>query len=100
MQHNHEPNVVKFDDRDYQVTCVQCGETFEAARSDAAFCSPRCRLANHRAPKKRANQIEYMGQVGRQMRDVATQYSRSKDVYEAMVRLQSDIAKALAQFEE
>jgi hypothetical protein len=29
--------------------CDQCGETFEAGRSGARFCSTRCRVAAHRA---------------------------------------------------
>ena len=30
-------------------TCGHCGERFDATRSDARFCSPRCRVAAHRA---------------------------------------------------
>jgi hypothetical protein len=30
-------------------TCAQCGETFAPKRSDARFCSTRCRVAAHRA---------------------------------------------------
>ena len=32
-----------------QRACAQCGETFSPARSDARFCSTRCRVAAHRA---------------------------------------------------
>jgi endogenous inhibitor of DNA gyrase (YacG/DUF329 family) len=31
------------------VTCQQCGQGFLAKRSDARFCSPRCRTASHRS---------------------------------------------------
>jgi hypothetical protein len=31
------------------VVCERCGEKFEARRSDARFCSTRCRVAAHRA---------------------------------------------------
>jgi hypothetical protein len=28
--------------------CQHCGQMFQPARSDAKFCSTRCRVANHR----------------------------------------------------
>lgn len=31
------------------VTCAQCGEEFEAKRSTAKFCGPRCRQQSRRA---------------------------------------------------
>lgn len=30
------------------IVCNVCGNEFEAARSDARFCSPKCRVQNHR----------------------------------------------------
>jgi len=30
------------------IPCQQCGETFQAKRSDAKYCSTRCRVAAHR----------------------------------------------------
>jgi hypothetical protein len=35
-----------------QVACVHCGKPFTANRSDARFCSGRCRTAAHRAEKR------------------------------------------------
>ncbi len=35
----------------YELSCEWCGERFEAQRSTARFCSPRCRMAAHRAKK-------------------------------------------------
>jgi hypothetical protein len=32
-----------------QATCAVCGASFEARRSDAQFCSGKCRVAAHRA---------------------------------------------------
>jgi predicted nucleic acid-binding Zn ribbon protein len=34
-------------------TCVECGNNFEAARSDARFCSSACRQKAYRARKTR-----------------------------------------------
>jgi hypothetical protein len=36
-----------------QAMCAHCGEIFAAKRSDARFCSGRCRTATHRARSKR-----------------------------------------------
>lgn len=99
MNHNHEVDITKFDDRDYSVTCHQCGKTFEATRSDAAFCSARCRVRNSREPQKKANAIETLRYAGISANDIANRYPRSKDVFEAMLKLQKEIALALAKFE-
>lgn len=34
--------------------CAHCGVTFPATRSDAKYCSPRCRVAVHRANRSRS----------------------------------------------
>ena len=36
------------------ITCTCCGETFVPKRTDAKFCSPGCRLTQHRAEIKQA----------------------------------------------
>lgn len=33
------------------IICNVCGKDFEATRSDARFCSPRCRTESHRRQK-------------------------------------------------
>lgn len=100
MQHKHETWPLRLDDAGYTMKCAWCGNEFISTRFDAAFCSPKCRLANHRAPQKRANFIEYLSNVGNQVIDGAAMYSRSSDVYEAMLKIQRDVAAALSQFEE
>ncbi len=35
----------------HEIQCAQCGVTFEAARSDAQYCSDRCRVNAHRAQR-------------------------------------------------
>ena len=37
------------------LVCVRCGDTFTAKRSDAKYCSSRCRTATHRNGKLSAN---------------------------------------------
>lgn len=35
-------------DEVHNLSCVNCGKTFQAKRADALYCSPKCRVAHHR----------------------------------------------------
>jgi predicted nucleic acid-binding Zn ribbon protein len=35
----------------HEIQCAQCGETFDAVRSDARYCSDLCRVNSHRAQR-------------------------------------------------
>lgn len=99
MNHNHEVDSVKLDTRDYRVKCHQCGHEFEATRSDAAFCSARCRVACSREPARRASAIAGLKSSGSTARQIARKYRYSSDVYQAMLELRREIDAALATFE-
>ena len=51
--HQHYNDVARWARRDtperQPVVCGQCGQTFTPKRSDAQYCSGRCRVAAHRA---------------------------------------------------
>jgi protein-arginine kinase activator protein McsA len=89
----------KMDDRDYSVRCLQCGQTFEAKRSDATFCSARCRVSYSREPQKLLNAIEEMRSMGYRTRDISGKYSTNKQVYETLMHLQSQVRIALQNME-
>lgn len=89
----------KLDDRDYSVKCVQCGEYFEAKRSDASYCSPHCRKAAHYAPIKRQNALDELKQITRRLHDIRTQYPRDKEFFEAFVSLSRVAAYQAASYE-
>lgn len=95
----HDVWRVKHGDKDYQVECLDCGKTFEATRSDATFCSPRCRTHYHRAPQRLQNSIEELSGMGTQAFRMAQSYSRNRRVYEAMLKLRKDLDSALNIFE-
>lgn len=96
----HDVDRVKVDDRDYRCTCAQCGETFEARRSDASFCSSKCRVAFSREPKKLANAIESVDAFGRQVLAYSHKYSHNQRMFEAILELQKRVNTALANFEK
>lgn len=96
----HDTDRYKVGDADYSVKCVQCGELFEARRSDASFCSPNCRVAYSREPAKLNNAIAALEAMGLQLINMAQKYSRNQRVFEAMLVLRNRLNTALGQFEE
>ena len=65
---------LKMDARDYSITCHQCGDTFEATRSDASYCSARCRVRASREPQKRLNALEALEAMRVQINAMARKY--------------------------
>jgi hypothetical protein len=51
----------------FTCTCIQCGKPFQAKRSTAKFCSPKCRVAY-----KRAKDAKKEGQVKKLSKKVTT----------------------------
>lgn len=90
---------VKQGDRDYSVQCADCGNWFEATRSDASYCSPKCRKHAHRAPIRKRNAIIALQMAGRSALSTAVRYKKSDEVYQEMLKLQKQINAALALFE-
>lgn len=92
-------DVTKMDDRDYRCVCHQCGQRFEAVRSDATFCSARCRVAFSREPKKLENAIDSLTVFGQQVLQYGERYKRNERMYQAMLNLQRKVNAAVAAFE-
>ncbi len=76
---------------------LECGKSFTAARSDARFCSARCRQANHRRNKhpiarsagvggsrRRSTQIGSVTEVIRSQKDRIEQLTGIVDVGEVI----------------
>lgn len=42
----------------YHAKCAECGEDFQSSRTDAAFCSSKCRTRNHRAAANHSKRIQ------------------------------------------
>jgi len=79
--------------------CVVCHERFEAKRSDASICSPRCRKRLQRETEYWNNWIEGLDAWGEKLVSVAKTFRRSKRVYAAYLKLQRALQIAIEEFE-
>lgn len=86
-------------DADYRVVCLQCDREFEARRSDATFCSARCRVAYSREPEKLRKAIEHTELLARMLDARARKYHRSTKMFEAMQALHNSLGASLQRFE-
>ena len=93
-------NRIKLNDRDWSIQCAECERWFEATRSDATFCSPRCRMAYSRRGEQLENFILMTNRIAENVLTNSHKFKRNKRVFEAMLRLQKDINAAVALFEE
>lgn len=96
----HDVDRVKYDDRSYQVECAECGKHFEATRSDASFCSPKCRVAFSRRPAKLERACQIVDAFGERILALSRKYNRSDRMFQAMVILQRKVNTAVANFEK
>jgi len=96
---NHDTDRTKFDDRDYSVVCFQCGETFEATRSDASFCSAKCRVAYGREPQKLQNAIDDLEAVELRIAYLTEKYKHNTKMFEAVKSLAVTVNAAVRSFE-
>lgn len=95
----HDTDRTKFDSRDYSVTCLECGGTFEAKRSDATFCTPKCRVRWSKRPEKLNNAIDALAGFGFNCKDIASRYPSNARVEAALIELRRQIDIALANME-
>lgn len=84
MSQAQDTDRIKFDDRDYRVTCTCCGTQFEATRSDASFCSARCRVRWSKRPQQRLNAIAHVEAMAVQLRDYRSKFGADKRFLEAL----------------
>lgn len=94
MQGQIDADRTKFDDRDYSVVCFQCGNTFEATRSDASFCSAKCRMAHSREPQKLANALEDLKRMNIRVFQIAEKYKGNSAVVAELERLKKAVGAA------
>lgn len=90
---------VKMDDRDWRVTCPECGRTFEAQRSDATYCSNRCRTHASRAPQRRANALHRLEFMAIDLREIKNSYRHSQDVLDKMLILRKVLDSCINDFD-
>lgn len=96
----HDTNRYKVDAGCYLVDCLQCGNRFESKRSDATFCSARCRVRYSREPQKLENAIEELKYMEARIRQIANRYPHNDRVFEAVQSLSKSAANSLGIFEK
>src|SRR4051812_4371465 len=90
----------KFGDRDYSVICFNCGDTFEATRSDASFCSAKCRVAYGRRPAQRLKALDEMESMRLRIKELQHKYSSDADVLKKIQQIQSAAFHAIETIEQ
>lgn len=90
----HDTDRVKVDDFTWRVQCVQCGTRFESRRSDASFCSAKCRVAYSREIKQFQRDLLNAEYAVQKLLDRPLRSDKSPH-YEVLTRLGKKIARAL-----
>lgn len=90
---------IKLDDHCWSVQCPECLTWFEAQRSDATYCTPRCRKRASTANERKLSRIAELQAMGRRANQIAGQYPHSTDVFDQMVLLKQAIDRATKSFE-
>lgn len=83
----------------WTVVCAECNQSFDAKRSDASFCSSKCRVAWSRRPQKLLNAIERLREMELEVSEMAIRYRKSDKVYQAVKRLQKSVTYSMNSFE-
>lgn len=96
----HDTDRVKMGDKDWHVKCCQCENWFESTRSDASFCSTRCRINYNREPQKLENAIAHLEAQMIVIEQMAEKYKRNERVFEAMKALSKRVNYAVSIFEK
>jgi len=96
----HETDRLKYGDRDYRCECFQCGKSFEATRSDATFCSAKCRVAYSREPQKLENTIERIDTLKIEIQNIANKYHGNDRVFKKVQELEKALRIALSTFDQ
>lgn len=81
-------------EKDWQVVCYQCGKLFEAVRSDATFCSARCRVNHSREPQKLLNAIDQLESIRHQVLAIAEKYKHNSEIIKQLELLKNTVAAA------
>lgn len=95
----HDTERLKIDDTTWQCECVQCQELFTSTRSDASFCSTRCRVAFSREPQKRLNALEEIRTMHHRLAAIQKKYNYDDEVFQQFLSLEKQIKHLVNQFE-
>lgn len=89
----------RVDDTGWRVKCVECGNEFDSKRSDAAYCSGKCRTHASRAPKRRATAIETLRIMCLEVTRISKSYRYDAEMFDCMVALKKTVEASTNRFE-
>jgi hypothetical protein len=81
------------------VWCDHCNTMFESKRSDASYCSAKCRMGAKREAERLQAWIDKLPSQGAEYLRMARKHKRSDKVFKAMLELQKQLVAALYEFE-
>jgi hypothetical protein len=90
---------VKVDGDMWRVWCPECNKAFYPKRSDATYCSPKCRMHAQRAPQRLINTLLFLGDLAFKVGEIRKQYKSNRKVYLALETLKNVIEWNLKQFD-
>lgn len=90
---------IKLDAHSWRVQCAECDKWFEATRSDASYCSQRCRKRRHNAPVRKANALHRLQFMVMDAREIKNEWNHSQDVYDQMIILRKALDNIIADFD-
>ncbi len=89
----------KVDDHCWIVECANCGTRFEATRSDASYCTPRCRKYASRAPQRFKSALEELAAMASRASEISHNYPHSQTMLDQMIALYKSIGHTLDNFD-
>lgn len=95
----HDIERRRLDDNTWECECRQCGKWFESKRSDASFCSSRCRVNHSREPQKRLNAIEDLKSMQSRMSEIARKYRYDDEIFQIFLSVEKTVKYCQANFE-
>jgi len=99
MGQGHDIERMKNDDGQWEYKCVHCGRLCTSRRYDASFCNAACRVGYQRAQEQLRYDIASIPSRARSIRTLAERNPKANGMFEALMKAQSEIRKALESLE-
>lgn len=80
-------------------TCEQCHRKFQSTRTDAKFCSARCRMAHSRSGDIFIADVTQLNRIAATLLQISQKYKDNQKMHEVMVSLRADLDAAINNFE-
>jgi len=86
-------------DGSWSVQCCVCERWFEAKRSDASYCSNRCRKTAHFAPQRLQAALEDLAYMAKRADEIAAKYHHNQAVFDQLAALRASLKASMGRIE-